>query len=92
MPYMTDLARENVMVKRTTLGSLKTSVTDKGVYATFYGCYTTLIDLMVPLDILFEIAFNVLIDFRERPLIELGFDILPREFADFTDFYAIKFY
>jgi hypothetical protein len=49
IPYMTDLDREKVMVRRTTLGSLKTSVIDNGVSATFYGCLTILSDLISPL-------------------------------------------
>jgi hypothetical protein len=37
IPYITDLDKENVIVSKSTLGSLNTYVIDKGVSATFSG-------------------------------------------------------
>lgn len=74
IPYITDLDKENVIVSKSTLGSLNTYVIDKGVSATFSGWSTIRIDLIVPLWILFEIDLNYLIDLLENPLMDWGRD------------------
>lgn len=85
---MTDLHNEKVQVNSSTFGSLKTYITESGVYATFSGWSTTLIDLIVPLDIFDDIACNVLTDFLDIPLKDFA---LPTIISEYTDFYLLVF-
>lgn len=65
------------------MGSLNTSTTERGVYATFSGWSTTFTDLIVPLAIFEEIACNVLIDLLDMPLTDFA---LPSKVSEATDF------